>query len=225
MRKCILSGPDGSRIIVIVNIAPLRDDQGKITGAINCKAVVQLDRIEVTRIKPKHFVWGYFLRIEEALPVLVVISGRADTNLTSHGRRSVSQPLLRDVLFFLATDAPCLLRAVRTDFGKCAIVGFFCAADAAAYGTFLTDNFRSVDPVGLLHAYKPTSQEFASFPITQFIASQVLAVPIGQDGALVTYTLQLIQANAGPVKLTIGEVWVKQAGSRKSEYSQSTVTF
>jgi hypothetical protein len=101
----------------------------------------------------------------------------------------------------------------------------FKKVDAAAYGTFLTDNFRSVDPVGLLHAYKPTSQEFASFPITQFIASQVLAVPIGQDGALVTYTLQLIQANAGPVKLTIGEVWVKQAGSWKSEYSQSTVTF
>jgi signal transduction histidine kinase len=28
--------PDGSRIIVIVNIAPLKDDQGEITGAINC---------------------------------------------------------------------------------------------------------------------------------------------------------------------------------------------
>jgi signal transduction histidine kinase len=28
--------PDGSRIIVIVNIAPLKDEQGEITGAINC---------------------------------------------------------------------------------------------------------------------------------------------------------------------------------------------
>ena len=28
--------PDGSRIIVIVNIAPLRDDRGEIIGAINC---------------------------------------------------------------------------------------------------------------------------------------------------------------------------------------------
>jgi signal transduction histidine kinase len=28
--------PDGSRIIVIVNIAPLKDDRGEITGAINC---------------------------------------------------------------------------------------------------------------------------------------------------------------------------------------------
>jgi len=28
--------PDGSRIVVIVNIAPLRDERGEITGAINC---------------------------------------------------------------------------------------------------------------------------------------------------------------------------------------------
>ena len=28
--------PDGSRVIVIVNIAPLTDDRGDITGAINC---------------------------------------------------------------------------------------------------------------------------------------------------------------------------------------------
>jgi hypothetical protein len=41
---------------------------------------------------------------------------------------SVSQLLLRSVLFFSATDAPCLPSAVRTDFGKCAIVRFFLAA-------------------------------------------------------------------------------------------------
>jgi signal transduction histidine kinase len=28
--------PDGSRIVVIVNIAPLRDERGEVTGAINC---------------------------------------------------------------------------------------------------------------------------------------------------------------------------------------------
>ena len=95
------------------------------------KAVVQLDRIEVTRIKPEHLVWGYFLRIKRTLPVLVVISGCADTNLTCHERRNVSQLLLRDFLFLLATDAACLPSAVRTDFGKCAMVRFFFAADAA----------------------------------------------------------------------------------------------
>ena len=33
--------------------------------------------------------------------------------------------------FFLATDEACLPKAVRTDFGRCAIVLFFFAADAA----------------------------------------------------------------------------------------------
>jgi signal transduction histidine kinase len=28
--------PDGSRIIVIVNVAPLRDQRGEVIGAINC---------------------------------------------------------------------------------------------------------------------------------------------------------------------------------------------
>jgi hypothetical protein len=42
-----------------------------------------------------------------------------------------SQAFLRDLLFFLATDEPFLPSAVRTDFGKCAIVRFRLAADAA----------------------------------------------------------------------------------------------
>lgn len=33
--------PDGSRVIVIVNIAPLMDDQGEIRGAINCFYMLQ----------------------------------------------------------------------------------------------------------------------------------------------------------------------------------------
>jgi hypothetical protein len=43
----------------------------------------------------------------------------------------ISQLLLRDFLFFLATDEPFLPSAVRTDFGKCAIVRLRFAADAA----------------------------------------------------------------------------------------------
>ncbi len=34
--EVLIERPDGSRVIVIVNIAPLTDDQGKVTGAINC---------------------------------------------------------------------------------------------------------------------------------------------------------------------------------------------
>lgn len=34
--EVLIERPDGSRVIVIVNIAPLIDGQGKVTGAINC---------------------------------------------------------------------------------------------------------------------------------------------------------------------------------------------
>jgi signal transduction histidine kinase len=34
--EVLIERPDGSRVIVIVNIAPLTDDQGTVTGAINC---------------------------------------------------------------------------------------------------------------------------------------------------------------------------------------------
>ena len=78
--------------------------------------------------------------------MLVVISGCADTNLTGHERCNVSQPLLRDFLFFLATDEACLPRAVRTDFGKCAIVRFLFAADAAFLMFFFAAFFCLLTP-------------------------------------------------------------------------------
>jgi PAS domain S-box-containing protein len=34
--EVVVERPDGSRVIVVVNIAPLTDEQGKVTGAINC---------------------------------------------------------------------------------------------------------------------------------------------------------------------------------------------
>ena len=48
-----------------------------------------------------------------------------------------SQAFLRDLLFFFAADEPFLPSAVRTDFGKCAIVRFRLAADAAFLMFFL----------------------------------------------------------------------------------------
>jgi signal transduction histidine kinase len=56
--------PDGTRIIVIVNIAPLKDDQGEIIGAINCF-------YDVTERK----------KAEEALHETVIKRGRAEEAL------------------------------------------------------------------------------------------------------------------------------------------------
>jgi len=58
-----------------------------------------------------------------------------------------SQPLLRDFLFFLATDEACLPSAVRTDFGKCAIVRFRFAAEAAFLMFFFAALLCLVDAI------------------------------------------------------------------------------
>lgn len=62
--------PDGSRIIVIVNIAPLKDERGEITGAINCF-------YDVTERK----------RAEEALRDSVTERQRAEEALRESERR------------------------------------------------------------------------------------------------------------------------------------------
>jgi hypothetical protein len=55
------------------------------------------------------------------------------------------QPLLRDFLPFLATDEAFFPSAVRTDFGKCAIVRFLFAADAAFLMFFFAAFFCFVE--------------------------------------------------------------------------------
>jgi hypothetical protein len=94
--------------------------------------------------------------------------------------------------------------------------------DAGAYAALTTDDYREVLATGTLHFYHFTSQELAAFPISQFTISQLQAVPIGQDGALVTYVGLITFQNSGPGKFAFGEVWVRQGGEWKCQYSQAT---
>jgi len=94
--------------------------------------------------------------------------------------------------------------------------------DAAAYAALTTDDYREVLATGTLHFYRFTSQELAAFPITQFTISQLQAVPIGQEGALVTYVGLITFQNSGPGKFAFGEVWVRQGSEWKCQYSQAT---
>jgi hypothetical protein len=94
--------------------------------------------------------------------------------------------------------------------------------DSAAFAALTTDDYREVAATGTLHYYRFTSQEFAAFPITQFTISQLQALPIGQEGALVTYVGLITFQNGGPLKFAFGEVWVKQGDGWKCQYSQAT---
>ena len=65
--EVLIERPDGSRITVIVNIAPLKDERGEITGAINCF-------YDVTERK----------KAEEALRESVIERRRAEETLREH---------------------------------------------------------------------------------------------------------------------------------------------
>jgi len=97
--------------------------------------------------------------------------------------------------------------------------------DAAAYDALTTEDYRAVAATGTQHFYRFTTQELAAFPIAQFTISQLQAVPIGHEGALVTYVGLITFQNGGPVKLAFGEVWVKQGDAWKCQYSQATAMF
>jgi len=97
--------------------------------------------------------------------------------------------------------------------------------DAAAFDALTTEDYREVAATGTLHFYRFTSQELAAFPITQFTISQLQALPIGHDGALVTYVGLITFKNGGPGKFAFGEVWIKQGDEWKCQYSQATAMF
>ena len=95
--------------------------------------------------------------------------------------------------------------------------------DASAFAALTTEDYRAVWANGALHFYRPTAQEMAAINVTQYVISQFHAVPIGHDGALVTYVGQVVfQGNYA--KVAYSEVWVKPEEGWKCEYSQATVT-
>ena len=53
------------------------------------EAVVQFNGVELTRVKFQHFIWRYFCRVKRAPPMLVVIPGCADANVTLHEQRNL----------------------------------------------------------------------------------------------------------------------------------------
>jgi hypothetical protein len=97
--------------------------------------------------------------------------------------------------------------------------------DSATFATFTTDDYRAVLANGSMHFYRFTAQEMAFVNITQYVISQFQALPIGHDGALVTYIgLFSLQNGSTYLKVFYSEVWVKQGTEWKCQYSQGTLT-
>jgi hypothetical protein len=87
-------------------------------------------------------------------------------------------------------------------------------------------DYRAVHPEGTLHPRKPAAQEIAAAPIDRYSLTQLPAVPIGHDGALVTHVAEGMVSSGGSavtVKFAVGEVWSRQAGEWKCRHYRATI--
>jgi|SRR5689334_8247615 ketosteroid isomerase-like protein len=98
--------------------------------------------------------------------------------------------------------------------------------DIAAHNALLSDHYRAVHPDGSIHG-KPTSQQFASEPMSAFRFSDFLAEPLGESFALVSYIADVDGPGPGGkqlhVRFVVGEVWAREAGEWKVRQYQPTV--
>ena len=85
-----------------------------------------------------------------------------------------SQPLLPDFFRFLATDEAFFPSAVRTDLGKCAIVRFLLAADAAFFMFFLAAILCLVELI-CLHPFLSSSRTEMTAVYRKDIFSRIYA--------------------------------------------------
>jgi hypothetical protein len=102
----------------------------------------------------------------------------------------------------------------------------FRRVDVKALDVVLDDDYSAVHPDGTVTSGKPSEQELASAEVDRYHLSSLRAVPIGPEGALVTYIAEVgIASHLSPatVRLAVGEVWLKPFRDWKCRYYQATV--
>jgi len=99
-------------------------------------------------------------------------------------------------------------------------------ADEEAHSEMLADDFRAVHPDGTMHVGKPSAKEMAAAPIEDYWLRDMEAWPVGEEGAIVTYTAE-VEVRSGlsaqRFQFAVGEVWMKHAGQWKCRYYHATM--
>lgn len=77
----------------------------------------------------------------------------------------------------------------------------------------IAEDFQSFWPDGSRHVGRPTAQQMSEQPISGYKLSQLRAVPVGADTALITYIADIkTPGDSVEHQMAVGEVWMKRNG-------------
>lgn len=102
----------------------------------------------------------------------------------------------------------------------------YLVADQEVHSALLADDYRAVHPDGTVHVGKPSAKEIAAEPIEDYWLRDLEAWPVGDEGAIATYTAEIEVRNelsAQRFQFAVGEVWMKHGGEWKCRYYHATM--
>ena len=102
----------------------------------------------------------------------------------------------------------------------------YLVADEETHSAFLADDYRAVHPDGTIRVGKPSAEEMAAEPIEDYWLRDLQAWPVGNEGAIVSYTAE-VEVRSGlsaqRLQFAVGEVWMKHGGEWKCRYYHATM--
>ncbi|HXX15067.1 MAG TPA: nuclear transport factor 2 family protein [Candidatus Eremiobacteraceae bacterium] len=99
-------------------------------------------------------------------------------------------------------------------------------ANQEMHSEVLADDYRAVHPDGTVRQGKPSAREMAAAPIEDYWLRELEAWPVGDEGAIATYTAE-VEVRSGLSarrhQFAVGEVWMKHGGVWKCRYYHATM--
>ena len=101
----------------------------------------------------------------------------------------------------------------------------YLAVDEPAHSELLSDDYRAIHANGSIHTGKPSAQQIAAAPIEDYWLRELQAWPVGEEGAIASYTAEVEVRrglHAERRQFAVGEVWMKHSGQWKRRYYHAT---
>jgi len=102
----------------------------------------------------------------------------------------------------------------------------YLVCDEMGHSEMLAEDYRAVHPDGSVHLGKPSAKEMAAEPIEDYWLKDLEAWPVGEEGAIVTYTAEVEvrkELSAKRYEMAVGEVWMMHGGEWKCRYYHATM--